>query len=243
MATRVWSTGRVRANETEVVFTPSNLGRRAPICVHCHGAGATPASYDTAVNRALPNFMAASAGFIVIVAELAGINTWGDDDFLGAVDDAVDFAVADLDGDPEQLVITGESMGGMGGLGYHWRNTDRVRASLHIVPVVNGQAVYDRNAGLATLMDDAYQAQGGWANVQAERDPSAAGPLALVTAFAEDVRLYYGNDDPTVIPDDVLDYSAATGVAAFNDGNVGHSAAGLPVRDATEWLLDKAKGG
>lgn len=241
MTLRSFGTGRTHTGEGDMAIVASGYQGGGPLVVVCHGAGGSHATYSPPAMRRDLDLLARS-GCVVVVADLGGTNTWGNDSFLARVASARTYAQTVWDADLTRMALIGDSMGAMAALNYHWRNPTLVRCSALRIPVVAADALHDRTpAGLGALIDIAYG--GAWEANVATRDPSAAGPAALIAGFAADVRVWYSTDDTTVLPADITAFTAATGVRAIPLGAIGHSdpalAAAVQAQTQAAWIWSR----
>lgn len=225
-----YGTGRTSENVTVWTGTRHPVGTVPTIL--CHGLLGTATQWfdqlgvlSTYVGRLL-----ASRGFISIGPDLglgtAGSNNWGHDDVVnpgGAIDDAISWAASVYGTRTDKVAIYGTSMGGTA-INWCWRNPDKVAAAVLTLPAVALERIRARDpSGLGALIDQAYAGEGGWAASASTHDPSHPDNVAKIVPFAHDVRIFYSGDDAIILPDEVEDFAAATGVEATNVGNIGHS--------------------
>lgn len=243
MAFRSHGFGRYQAGEDDLVIVSSTYQGGGPLVIVCHGFGGVASTYAPAhLRRDLA--LLADAGCVVIAGALGGISTFGNDASLTATANLRTWAESAWDADISRVALIGDSMGGMGALNYHWRNTGHVRCSVIRQPVVAADSLHDRDpSGLGAAIDTAYGGGAAWDAAKADRDPSAAGPAALIAEFADDVRLFYSTNDLVILPSEVASFTALTGVRAMPLGPIGHAndslAAALPARYEAEWIMSK----
>lgn len=231
MTARSYGAGRIAAAENDLVITAPSYAGGGPIVVVCHGAGGTTANYSPAAHRRDLDLLALS-GCVVVVGDLGGANTWASDTVVhattGRIRAAIDYAASAWDGDLDRVALIGDSMGAMNALNFMWRApAGTVKAAALRVPVVAADALHDRNAGIAALMDAAWGSSANWEAAAPTRDPSAAANATAIAGFADSVRLWYSTNDPTVLPADITAFTAATGVEARPLGAVAHVEASI----------------
>jgi acetyl esterase/lipase len=225
--------GRVHAGEADMVIVPQRWEGGGPLVVVAHGAGGSPSSYyDPSARRDLD--LLADTGCCVLIADLGGTNTWANDVAQARTAEAIVHGGTAWGADTSRVALIGDSMGAMGHLIYFANNPTQIACVVGRIPVVAADALHDRQlGGLGLLIDAAYGSQAAWEAAKATKDPSAAGPAAILAGLAARIRLLYSVDDPTVLPADVASFCALTGVEARPLGAIGHDQATLgPAIDA-----------
>jgi pimeloyl-ACP methyl ester carboxylesterase len=246
MVRRETGFGRYVAAENDLVITAPTYKSGGPLCILCHGAGQTPANYAPQSASYDLDYLA-WIGFVVMVADLGGINTWGLDTVVhpstGRIQALRTWAAgAPYNADITRTVLIGDSMGGQNAILYHRLAPANVKASLLRCPVVAADALHDRDgAGLGALMDTAYGSTANWEAAVPTKDPSHSNQTSVITTFKDRVRIYYSTNDPTILPADVTSFCAATGVRAIPTGAVAHSpTASIHAKAQAEWLWARA---
>jgi pimeloyl-ACP methyl ester carboxylesterase len=170
-----------------------------------------------------------------------GVNHWGNDDFLAAFDDALDFAESIYGLSTTQVAILGLSMGGMA-LNWVWRNPTRVRACALVIPAVALEAIHDADPiGLAEFIELAYTDLAGLEAAYATHDPSHPDNVEALAPLADRIRIWYSTDDNVIDAADVEAFASATGIAATQIGAVGHNIGGAG-DDVVAWLAPLVTG-
>jgi pimeloyl-ACP methyl ester carboxylesterase len=238
MARRSTGSGRYHTGEIDCTIVSNTYAGNGPLVVVCHGVGATSADYnDTPANRRDLELLA-DTGCVVVIPDFTGSSgTWGNDTLLARMAEVRTYAAATWDADLTRMALIGDSAGAMDALNYHWRNPSLVAATVGRIPVVAADAVHDRNALLGALIDAAYG--DAWDASKADRDPSAAGPAALIEAIAQNVRVWYSTDDTIVLPADVTSFATATGVRATPIGAVGHTFNQIHAHAQAAWIWSR----
>ena len=220
MAHRSFGEDAIATDEKHMVITSASYQGGGPLVIVGHGAGDDAWVYANPAYRGDLEVLA-DAGCVVISADLAG-PSFGNDDFLDAVDDTITWAASAWDANTTSVSWIGDSMNAGGALNWAWRNTSQIGGLALRVPAVAYDNIYDRAGFIADLMDDAYA--GDWAGNAADRDPTAI--TDLIVPFAWRVRLYYSTNDPLVSKTEDIDpFVDATGVRAVPLGAVGHDPA------------------
>jgi len=242
MTRRTSGVGRYAGSERDLVWTSSDFTSGGPLVIVAHGLLGGTANYQPGNARRTMDLLA-DAGCVVVAADLGGASTWANDTFLERVANVINWARLTYGADTSRVAFIGDSMGAMGALNWAWRNTAQFACASLRVPVVAADALHDRNGAIGTAIDAAYGSLANWNAAVATRDPSASGPAALIAEFADDVRLWYSTDDPTVLPADIAAFTAATGVRAQPLGAVQHDEAdiyaAIPAEYEARWILSR----
>jgi len=236
--------GRYFTGEADFVLTASTYSTGGPLVIVCHGAGQTPANYaPLSANADLK--MLADSGCVVVVPELAGINTWGLDSVVhpttGRIAAVRTWAAgAPYFADVTRMALIGDSMGGQNAILYHRLAPANVKCTVLRAPVVAADALHDREpAGLGLLMNIAYGSGAAWEAAVPTKDPSHANQTAVIAGFADNVRIWYSTNDPTILPADVFSFATATGVDLRIMGAVGHNPVMVDPRAQAEWIWSR----
>jgi len=235
--------GRYFAAEADMVLVAATYSSGGPLVIVCHGAGQTPANYaPLSANADLK--MLADSGCVVVVADLGGTNTWGIDTVVhqttGRIASLRTWAAgAPYFADVSRTCLIGDSMGGMNAILYHRLIPANVKCTVLRCPVVAADALHDRDAGFATLINTAYGSLANWDAAVPTKDPSHANQTAVIATFASKVRAFYSTNDTTVLPADVTSFAAATGVSIRPMGAVGHSPTSVHARQQADFIWSK----
>jgi len=235
--------GRYFAAESDLVIVSSTYSTGGPLVIVCHGAGQTPANYALlSANADLK--MLADSGCVVVVPELAGVNTWGLDSVVhpstGRIAAVRTWAAgAPYFADTSRMALIGDSMGGQNAILYHRLIPANVKCTVLRCPVVAADALHDRDAGFATLINTAYGSGPNWEAAVPTKDPSHANQTAVISTFASKVRVFYSTNDATVLPADVTSFAAATGVSIRPMGAVSHSPTSVHARAQNDFIWSK----
>jgi len=240
---RATGLGRYFAGEADMVLTAATYSGGGPLVVVCHGAGQTPANYATGPQRQDLDMLAGS-GCVVVIADLGGINTWGLDTVVhpttGRIAAVRTWAATAYEADTTRMALIGDSMGGQNAILYHRLAPANVKCTVLRAPVVAADALHDRGpAGLGLLMDIAYGSAGNWEAAVPTKDPSHANQTAVIAGFADNVRIWYSTNDPTILPADVFSFATATGVDLRIMGAVGHDPVKVDPRAQAEWIWSR----
>jgi len=226
-----------------MVLTSATYSGGGPLVIVCHGAGQTPANYATGPQRQDLD-MLADSGCVVVVADLGGINTWGLDTVVhpttGRIAAVRTWAATAYEADLTRMALIGDSMGGQNAILYHRLAPANVKCTVLRAPVVAADALHDREpAGLGLLMNIAYGSAGNWEAAVPTKDPSHANQTAVIAGFADNVRIWYSTNDPTILPADVFSFATATGVDLRIMGAVGHDPVKVDPRAQAEWIWSR----
>lgn len=232
----------LQAGEKWMATVPPRLQAGSPLVVVCHGALANGHSFGAVGQRRDLDLLAAT-GLVVVAADLGG-DTAGNDTNLSRLAEIVNWAKRNYSVDTSRVVLVADSLGAMGALGWAWRNTVQFAGASLRVPVVCADLIHDRDpGGVGALIDTAYGGGAAWDTAKAGRDPLAN--ASLIEAFADDVRIWYSTDDPTVIPSDITTFTAASGVRAVPLGAVQHVEASIraaiPAHEQARWIWGRLR--
>lgn len=205
--------------------------------IMCHGFLADGTQfYDRPGQEIKVARAAAEADLVGFAPDLGGLSTWGNDDFINAVDDVIGWAGTTYGTRTDRVALYGTSMGGCC-LNWAWRNLEKVVAVALTIPVVSLDGIHDRNPlGIGQFVQEAYGTAQQYEDALPTHDPSYPTNADLIATISDRVRIWYSDDDNVIAASEVLAYSAATGVVASSVGSVGHSVANdqQPVAD---WLI------
>ena len=151
--------GRFEARETEIegrtyrwqVFVPGAVLAGAdphpPVVLFLHGAGQRGSDGERQTEIGLPAVLRERPDFpaVVVMPQSPRSAWWGTPRIERLALAALDQAVAEFDGDPDRIYLTGLSLGGYGTWAFAYRDPDRFAA---LVPVCGG--VTARNSRLPT---------------------------------------------------------------------------------------------
>jgi dienelactone hydrolase len=244
-----YGTGRT-SEQITVWHNGSTAGKLAVVL--CHGfLGDATQWFDSGIPLIARGL--ASAGLVALGPDLGqsgadngnglnGLNNWGHDDTVdpgGAIDDAWAWAVANLGVRSDKLGLHGTSMGGTAAA-WIWRNLANFAAASFTIPAVATAALHAENPlGLATYMDLAFAAEGGFAASVPTHDPSYPTNAALLATVADRIGVWYSGDDTVISATDVQAFAAATGCHAVNVGNVGHTVSATTSQDVLDWFVPR----
>lgn len=205
--------------------------------VMCHGLLADARQwYDTTDPGIRVSRAAGEADLVGYGADLGGLSTWGNDDFLDAADSVVAWGAETYGTSEERVAVYGTSMGGCS-LNWVWRNLEKVVACALTIPVVSLQGIHDRNPlGIGDLIELAYGGEAGYEAALPTHDPSHPDNLALLSTISERVKIWYSEDDNVIAASEVEDFADATGIVAVNVGSVGHSE-NFDQQQVIDWLI------
>lgn len=126
-----------------------------PLVIFNHASGETERMWrDVAGFNDLAN-ACVEAGYIVAFSRQHG-DSWGNDDALDDNQDAYDYAVANLLADPDEVVMVGDSMGGIPAMLSFPLTTIPLKGAVLIYPVQDIAHQYSINGAMATAIDAAY---------------------------------------------------------------------------------------
>lgn len=227
-----------RSSEEVSVWGGVNLEDKVPLIL-CHGfLGDASQWYDRPGQVIL---VARQCGYSELAgfgADLGGLSTWGNDDFIDAVDDVIAWAGTTYGTRTDRVAIYGTSMGGCS-LNWVWRNLDRVAACALTIPVVDLAGIHERNPiGLATFIEDAYGGAEEFEDALPTHDPSYPDNAELLASISDRVRIWYSEDDNVIDAAEVEAFAELTGVTAVNVGSVGHSV-NFEQQQVADWLIPR----
>jgi pimeloyl-ACP methyl ester carboxylesterase len=247
---QIWGRGYRPApdqNEQQIAFYGTRpLRTNAVPVIMCHGynvladafvdttGAALPAEWHTARGIGLAN------GFGLAI-DAGGLSTWGIDAVVapgGAIDDAIAYAAAQYGTRTDKVALYGTSMGAANVLGWAWRNPGKVHALVTTIGLLGLDSLRIRNVlGLGDVMVAVY---GGLAAFQAAvptHDPLAN--LANLAPLGDRMHLFYSPTDLITPGSEVDQFVAATGCAATNVGNDGHTLTTWNPQMVLDWLVPR----
>lgn len=203
-----YTIGRVYAGEPEVIARPSLASTSRKYLLFVHGAGDSADRWMTIPTR-WPLFRAMIAeGYTVVVPELGGPQTWGNDVQQSRITAAYNY-IQTLPGAQSKILIVAQSMGGLGSFIWAANNKAKVDRIAAILPVINLGDIHGRTDYYPGLIDAAY---GGTYRDDVEgltRNPlrlAASGALSGV-----DMHLWYGTTDALCKAADAISFSRIVG--------------------------------
>lgn len=205
----------------------------------CHGfLGTASQWYDTSSQILRVSRGAGEADLVAYGADLGGLSTWGNDAFIAAFDDVVDWGAANYGTRTDRVAVYGTSMGGCA-LNWVWRNLEKVVACALTIPVVDLEGVHDRDPlGLAAFIETAYGGLSGYEAALPDHDPSYPDNAELLASISDRVRVWYSENDNVIDATEVETFAELTGIAAVNVGSVGHSV-NFDQQQVLDWLIPR----
>lgn len=237
--------GRYHTGESDLTLIGANYTGGGPLVIVCHGTGTSPASYMSPASGFNDLDLLAEQGYVVVVPDLAGANTWGLDSVVhattGRIQEVRTTAASLWAADITKTVLIGDSMGGMNALGAYWRAPSNFKGCVLRCPVVLADALHDRDpGGLGALIDTAYGGGANWEADKANRDPNDASHITQIAAVKSRVQIWYSTNDTTILTSDITTYTGSTGVKAIPFGAVGHAPFGSHVPAAAQAAFIKS---
>jgi len=173
-------------------------------------------------------------GHPVLVPDLGGPATWGNDTALAAFDAAVTWAGTALGCRTDKVVVAGESMGGLLGLNWAWRNPDKVAALWLRVPCVALEVTHDTDGGFTGTIDAAYGGHAGYLAALDGHDPMRN--TGLLRRFADRARIWHATDDEFFPPAEIRAFARATGIPATEIPGTHAAGYDTPPLEVAGWL-------
>lgn len=210
--------------DASVVLRPNRSKPSARVgCLYAWGHGNTA---EIVTNPAYWNGVGlapAEVGIPTISGDYGG-QLWGNDTAIGRLDEA--WAYLQSKGAvSSQVFLLGISMGALLVLNWARLNLSKVRAICLLTPGIDLANIHDvTRLDLTAEIDAAYGGSAGYMAALPTHSPSQ---YAAALAGGPPIRSYYSTDDPSITPQTVLDFSAASGGEAISLGAVGHSAGAL----------------
>lgn len=188
--------------------------------VFCHGSSsdALSQSFGDAYVRAFNAELAKR--YSVVVPDLGGPHTYGNDASMSATDDAVNYLNTLGAVDPVTMVAV--SMGGATALNYAKRHPARVKALALLLPATDIEYLYTHAfVPIPSYIDEGYA--GGWSQATYG---AAHNPITFVNDLPANlpIHIWYAPDDTLVPPSMPLAFQAArpqTGLTELPNG--GHT--------------------
>lgn len=121
------------------VFVPSDWtpGEKWPVILFLHGAGQRGSDGEEQTDEGLPELLRQRPDFpaVVVMPQCRRRTWWGDPAMEAQTLKALERSMAELNGDPQRLYLTGLSMGGYGTWAFGYKYPNRFAA---LVPVCGG---------------------------------------------------------------------------------------------------------
>ena len=193
-----------------VIRGRNNRTRRRVPLIWCHAALDTALiTRDGVVYRRLVE-IAHIAGVTVLAADLGGTLTWGNDTSIERIDSLIAWAADNLDVRTDLVAIAGDSMGGLLGLNWAWRNHTRVAAMWFRAPCVALEAFHDSHGGFAGTIEAAYGGEAGYLSALPDHDPVQN--TLPIRGMRHLLRIDAQADDELIDPQWIRDYAADVGI-------------------------------
>lgn len=238
MAGSTQGSGQYRTGEVHIVWT-ARLHRPSvavtPVLL-IHGATGGADDMNTLIGAEEAQ-MLAERGFVAMVADFGGDNTFGNQDVQDSIDDALDWLSDRFGTHTDQVALAGFSAGAPGALNWAAQdgNAERVAAVAIVVPAVDVAYLHDDDVlGLASEIEDAYGGSASYETNLALYDPALR--QADYTPFADRLCAFYSDDDPVIPSSQVTDFAEAVGCDARSLGDVGHAAQNADPHLVVDWL-------
>lgn len=218
-----YGANRARSGDTDLTFGPQNNPGDLRGVVLCH-AYTHRASTFVAPNNGRPQawalINAIGEHLPGIVSDQAG-DSWANDTGLTSIDGCVTFLQSSSNPNKAasgKVLLVGVSMGFQVACAWARTHLSQVAAIAGILPAVDIDEAYDRDAATKTAVDTAYGTAEAWAAVAATRDP-----FQFASTLDVPIKLWYGAADTQALPERIQAFAAAAPQAeAVNAGNIGH---------------------
>jgi pimeloyl-ACP methyl ester carboxylesterase len=201
---------RVVNGETDLLVTQRDGARGRCGVVLCHGANGTAGDWINAAGSAKAASTLAAAGFTMVAADLGGVQTYGNDTAVAAVE-AARLLLVSLGCGPK-VALLGGSMGNLTSFAYARAYPTRVAGIIGVMPASDINDLRDNDRlGSRSLIDTA------WGVTYPSALPTRAVPLDpanLALTAGIGYHAYYSTADTVVIPSTVTALAAATGGTA-----------------------------
>jgi alpha-beta hydrolase superfamily lysophospholipase len=133
--------------------TPPTRGLSAIIC--CHGRGQNHLAYGPGLATSDPIMRLVEAGYVAISLDNGGTTSWGNDNAIQTITDAVAYSAAQFGTSTTRVLLFGMSMGSQLALNWAARNPSKVAAIALSFPVTDLAAISaDANGSHSTLTID-----------------------------------------------------------------------------------------
>ncbi len=145
--------------------------------------------------------------------------TWGDDEMITRIDDALTYAEAQYGFNPPYHFV-GVSMGTPCAMNWAVNNLDKVRSIACMLPAVNIQEIVDDNLANtgAVAPPNVYPPNHGTA--YGVRPPDSHNPASYAADLSGiPIKLWYSNNDTICLPAEVVSFAADSGAETVNIGN------------------------
>lgn len=250
---RVWRASTRRrigayvASETSIEYRSSlRLPRGQVPIIYCHGLLSPTSLLRTLTYAERFRAIAELAG-PVIVADLGGLITWGNDTVVapttGRIDVLIAWAGTNLGTRTDKVVIAGESMGSVAALNWAWRNPVKVAGLWIRAPITRLQETHNRlldpalgQTGIPASMEAAYTNIAGLSAAYPTHDPAVLANLTILAALGRKTRVDATSEDEIVPSTSPVLYANQTGAELHM--RPGNHAANLdtPVLEVAQWM-------
>jgi hypothetical protein len=163
--------------------TPPTRGLPAIIC--CHGRGQNHLAYGPGLATSDPIMRLVEAGYVAISLDNGGTTSWGNDNAIQTITDAVAYSAAQFGTSTTRVLLFGMSMGSLPALSWAARNASKVAAIALSFPVTDLAAMHSNGAFTAEI-DTAYGGSSGYTSALSTHSPIVA---SLSAAWSRDPPL------------------------------------------------------
>jgi alpha-beta hydrolase superfamily lysophospholipase len=206
--------------------------------IHCHGLNGQawhPVNFPEPVQDEM-----ARRGHMVMCPDLGGTATWGNDTAQQKITDAITYLNANGGVKPGGVLLWAGSMGTLAALNYlRGAGAASVAAVAVGLPAVDLVDLHDNAVARGITVASVEGAYGGsltaYNATRVAHNPSEN--AAAYASLRSKVRLWYADDDTTVIPARVTAFAQATGITAVSMGSTGgHVFAASYAPQVCDWL-------
>lgn len=182
----------------------------------------------------------AARGFPCIAADFGSTSggLWGNDTVLTRMTQAWTFLKTRLNVQPDRVLLSAGSGGGLNMLNWMRANPGSVAAAEAVIPAIGLRDIHDNNRDNRTAeIESVYGGAAAYNAAAAQKDPS--NNVASVPSVP--LRFWYSTSDPICIPSITEAFVAAHPTAELiSMGAVGHAVANVPPGAAAEFLAPYA---
>lgn len=213
-------------NDTSVIIERRiGADKSLPVVIYCHGgadANGNALSLTSAAGVTGPTrnygvevyYTIAEAGYRLIAPAMGA--SFGATAGQDIIQRTYDRQVAD--GFPDTVHLMGGSAGACPTLNWMWRNPSKVSSIFLFVPLVDVEALYDRDNTFRSAIEAAY---GGVPTQQNYDDFDPSHNHANILPQASKIKAWYGTSDTVLPANSVQDFIAAIG-CEYTETAAGH---------------------
>ncbi len=207
-----YTSGLIYSGESEVTCSPSMINPPKKYCISVHGAGDDCWKWMTIPTRWPVMQAIARAGYTFISADLGGPQTWGNQTQQDRITGVYNY-IQSLGPGNEEVLVVGQSMGGLGSLIWAANNKSKVKRVACLISVISLNSIYDMGGMYADLINSAYGGNYNKQTMSEYRDPLTMANIGKMSGV--DIAIWYGASDQLCLPKYAAEFSRVTGAISY----------------------------